>query len=110
MSKILQINAVKKGGRPSPPMGSHPILPSASSVPRVHEGQVLPSPLSSPRQPPLLAQPSLPIPSLLTLPIGPPSPSVKTSKAPPVPHPLPPNKPPPPPPLLPPSPPPPFLS
>src|SRR5215469_411742 len=52
MKKISQITALNKGGSASPPMGRHPILPSASSVPRVHEGQVLPSPLSSPRQPP----------------------------------------------------------
>src|SRR5215469_11216764 len=94
-SEIKQISALNKGGRPLTPMGRHPILPSASSVPRVHEGQVLPSPLSSPRQPPPLAQPILPIPSLLTLPTGPPPPSIKTSKAPPVPHPLPHNSPPP---------------
>src|SRR5215469_4804479 len=83
--------SLKKGDKPSPPMGRHPISPSASSEPRVHEGQVLPSTPPSPRQPLPLAQPLLHIPSLLTLSTDPPPPFAKTPKAPPVPLPPPPK-------------------
>src|SRR5215469_12310667 len=82
-------NMLKKGDKPSPPMGRHPILPSASSEPRVHEGQVLPSTPPSPRQPLPHSQSPFPIPSLLTLSTNPPLPSVKDPNAP-SPFPIPP--------------------